>query len=172
MFKDLKVSYKIGLLTGLTILLIFVNVGVGLWGIERIRQATIRMGVLAELLDKTQELRLSLQQLVMPANDFLIVGADLNEADNFPVLLKQSEEKLGEFDAFLKANPLAELHAVHAIDSKEVTTDTIRENIASIAEKSRQILASEDARGSVFAGGAPPGSVSNLRAYVSKCQAG
>lgn len=76
------------------------------------------------------EISFSLSRVVMPANDYLILGGDPDEKENFTKLAKETEEKFNRLEP----------HALNRPDEKAIF-ETAKKNYLNLKEKAEKLFA-------------------------------
>lgn len=137
---------KIGLklIAGFLVIAILVLVS-GLFGINyvnKVRNSTDIISLNAEFIDLIQEIRVSAIQLVMPANDYIILG-DKEEIKNFENLLNTTKERFVNFLNFIAEHEDFKIHTKHTVNGKELLVH-IEEDILEVEYYSNQIFNLDD----------------------------
>jgi len=141
--KDLKIGTRIGLITAIGIVTLVIMVFIGYPRIIHLQEAFQDAIEQIHGMRMVIALELALSQVIMPANDYIIVGGELDEKTNFERISKEVEER------FKGIEP----HTLNRQDKKEIFL-IAQKNYLSLKQKARQLFAipQEQAYGSLEAG--------------------
>ncbi len=142
-FQDLKIGTRLWLWIGVVSLLLMIVSYISNTSVNHLKEAFEELEEESHEMHMVQEASLAISQVVMPANDYLIVGGDPNEQKNFKSLAARVEEK---FD-------ILEPHALNRPDEKQLFL-AAKSNYLTLKQKALEIFAfpREEAIGSAMAG--------------------
>jgi len=92
--KDLKIGTRIGLITAIGIVTLVIMVFIGYPRIIHLQEAFQDAIEQIHGMRMVIALELALSQVIMPANDYIIVGGELDEKTNFERISKEVEERV------------------------------------------------------------------------------
>lgn len=142
-FKDLKIGTRLGLITASGIVLLFILGFIGYFRIIHLQEAFQNVKEESYEMHMVMALELALDQVIMPANDYLIVGGEPDERTNFEKISKEVEEKFNGLEPY----------SLNRQDEKEIFL-IAQKNYLGLKQKARKLFAipQEQAYGSPEAG--------------------
>ena len=129
-FKDLKIGTRIWLITTIGIASLITMVFIGYPRLILLQEAFQNLREESHEMRIIMNLELALSQVIMPANDYLVVGGDPNEKANFEKIVKEVEKKFNELEP----------HSLNRPDEKEIFL-TAKKNYLGLKQKSLQLFA-------------------------------